>query len=249
MDASFSWDRFHSDCRHVSSASIICEDGVIFTHKLILANVSRLLEDILRDIPAADDVTLYLKSFSKLKVETFLFDVLQNKEPDLCLSSIFDIKNHTSTTTSKASTKACAIKKDMAGAIGFRKKVEEQQIAKVEVKEEISFDEDTFDPIKFDDSFDQVEPDVVLGGKNESVKFNSFQELDEKFDSETEENIKNFEKDLIDNPKTKSEIISNQKTVKKINYAKAVALFKSGRVQSYRAAAIRSRRFIKEREK
>ena len=40
---SFSWDEFHSDCRHVCNASIICEDGVIFTHKLILANMSGLM--------------------------------------------------------------------------------------------------------------------------------------------------------------------------------------------------------------
>ena len=63
------------------------------------------------------------------------------------------------------------------------------------------------------------------------------QEVLEKFDDETEENIKNFERELIENPKTRSEIISNRKTEKKIKFAKAIALVKSGRAKSYHAAA------------
>ena len=213
---SFSWDEFHSDCRHVCNASIICEDGVIFTHKLILANMSGLMADILRYIPAADAVTLYLTTFSKLKVKTFLSDVLLNKdcsEPELC--SIFGIKNQ-----------ACHIKNDTAVEIGFRKKETQIDRVKEEVKEESLLEDDTFD---------QVEPDIVLREKNESVKCE--QELLEKFDCETEEKIKNFEREFIENPKTKSEIISNQKTEKKIKYERAVALFKSGKVNSYKGAA------------
>ena len=69
------WDQFHSDYRQVSNASIICEDGVIFTHKLVLAAVSQLLEQILSNIPAADEVTFYLKTYKKSKVEDSKFDL------------------------------------------------------------------------------------------------------------------------------------------------------------------------------
>ena len=197
----FSWDHFHSDCSQVSSASIICEDGVIFTHKLILASMSRLMEDILRDIPAADEVTLYLTSYSKLKVTEFLSDVLQKNEcSEQELGLIFDSVNHTH-----------PIKTEKCNEIEFRKKEDEQQVE------------------------NSLDSDVVLGEMDESVKCEK--ELLEKFDSETEENIRIFEKELIQNPTTKRDIFSNQKTDKKIRYAKAIALYKSGKVTSYRRAA------------
>ena len=198
---SFSWDEFHSDCRHVCNASIICEDGVIFTHKLILASMSRLMADILRDIPAADEVTLYLTSFSKLKVIKFLSDVLQKNEcSEQELGLIFDSVNHTH-----------PIKTEKCNEIEFRKKEDEQPVE------------------------NPSDSDVVLGEMDESVKCEK--ELFEKFDSETEENIRNFEKELIQNPTRKRDIISNQKTDKKIRYAKATALYKSGKVTSFRRAA------------
>ena len=221
MGSNFSWDTFHSACSQVSNASIICEDGVISTHKLILANMSRLMMDILRDIPAADEVTLYLKPFSKIKVQTFLSNVLQKKDcNEIELCSIFDIKNHTS-----------PIKKEKDDEIGFTNEGDEQQIAKVEAKENSFFEDDTVEYVN-------VKPDIVLRKMNESVKCEQ-EELPETFDSETEENIKNFEKELVQNPKTKRDFLSNQKIDKKIRYAKAVASFRSGRVNSYRGAALK----------
>ena len=85
-------ERFHSDCRHASNASIICEDGVIFTHKLVLATVSELLEQMLSDVPAADEVTIYLKTFEKSTVEEFFDDLLHKGDCshyELC--SIFGV--------------------------------------------------------------------------------------------------------------------------------------------------------------
>ena len=85
---SFNWDRFLSDCRQVSNASVLCADGVIFTHKLVLAHISNLMKTTLKEIPPADEATIYLKDFSKEEVELFMSDASLGKvsrNPDLLL--------------------------------------------------------------------------------------------------------------------------------------------------------------------
>ena len=72
---SFTWDQFHSDCRQVSNTSVICADGVIFTHKLVLAHISNLMKNTLKEIPPADEATIYLKDFSKEDVELFMSEM------------------------------------------------------------------------------------------------------------------------------------------------------------------------------
>ena len=50
------WDLFHEECRQVSSASVVCKDGLILTHKLVLASLSTLLKNLICDIPVGDQV-------------------------------------------------------------------------------------------------------------------------------------------------------------------------------------------------
>ena len=77
-----SWEQFYGDSRHVTNARVICLDGVIHTHKLVLANISDLLQSILRDIPFGDNVTIYLTDFRKVCVEKYFCDAIQRKETD-----------------------------------------------------------------------------------------------------------------------------------------------------------------------
>ena len=70
------WSEFYQNCDNVANVTIVCQDGLIKTHKLILANISEFSKTLIRDIPAADDVTLYLHEFTTHGVNLFL------REPD-----------------------------------------------------------------------------------------------------------------------------------------------------------------------
>ena len=84
-----SWSEFYQDCDNVANVTIVCRDGLLKTHKLILANISEFLENLIKDVPAADDVTIYLRQFTTLGVHLFL------REPDSDpeLSTLFGIRD------------------------------------------------------------------------------------------------------------------------------------------------------------
>ena len=68
----------------ISNVKIVCEDGVIFSHKIIVASVSEFVKSILMNIPFSDDVTLFLPDFKKTVVEDFLkIDDDKSETPDL----------------------------------------------------------------------------------------------------------------------------------------------------------------------
>ena len=66
------WKEFLENCEAVSNVKIICKDGTILSHKIIVASVSMFLKNILLNIPSSDDVTLFLPDFLKNSVEDFL---------------------------------------------------------------------------------------------------------------------------------------------------------------------------------
>ena len=84
-----SWSEFYQDCDNVANVTIVCRDGLLKTHKLILANISEFSENLIKDVPAADDVTIYLRQFTTLGVHLFL------REPDSDpeLSTLFGIRD------------------------------------------------------------------------------------------------------------------------------------------------------------
>ena len=85
-----SWPEFFEDCDSVANVTIVCLDGLINTHKLMLANVSKFTENLIKDIPAADEVTIYLRQFTSLDVNLFL------REPhsDPILSTLFGVHHY-----------------------------------------------------------------------------------------------------------------------------------------------------------
>ena len=209
------WDQFHIECRPVSNASIICGDGVIFTHKLILANISKLLENILKDIPPADEVTIYLKIFSKRDVEQFLFDISMNRESSQRdLYQLLGNKDKSSKPPVKFEA-LCDVYAEKSS----------KKSMKGEIKEENENDLDT-------------EEYIFSEAMWKDGEF-SCEASYEAFDEKTEEKIKEYEKELVKDPISKEHQVNNKRIAKKIRYEKALAAYKSGRVKSYKEAALK----------
>jgi len=235
----FSWDRFHSDCRHVSNASIICEDGVIFTHKLVLATVSKLLEQMLSDVPAADEVTFYLKTFEKSTVEEFFNDLLHKRDcshSELC--SIFGVNTALEQPPPLPGHGGPQGEQSRAGPRPILPRpelgvgTEEPQTSYIKTKIE-NDDPDNKVEVKTEDEMDDSE--TLDLESNESIE--KLKKIHEHIDKVTEEKVKELERERRQIPKTKSDFIHNRKLDKKIKYEKAMAFYKSGQAFSVHHAA------------
>ena len=54
----------------MSNVNLVCRDGVVYSHKIVLASVSEFLKTLLSDIPVGDDVSVFLSDFSKKEVNS-----------------------------------------------------------------------------------------------------------------------------------------------------------------------------------
>ena len=251
----FTWDRFHSECRQVSNASVICEDGVIFTHKLVLANISILMKNTLKEIPTADEATIYLKDFSKEDVELFLSDMSLGKESkntDLRILFGDESVSHVKTLSEDAlkffTKREVRVKDEDDGEehLSSNTYSNYSDFPCVAVMEE--FDEKTENDSKelIDEMRNPKPNSQKMSNKRSDKKIRLEKAIDkemdpgelEEFDRKTKEQILEYEKDLIENPKTEKQKTVNKKIDKKIRYEKALAAYKTGRVRSYRQAAI-----------
>ena len=81
---------FLHQCQAASNLTVVCSDGVIFSHKLIAASASDFIKILLSDVPPYDEVTLYLPDFTKCQVELFFESVFSSgtqTEQDIFIES------------------------------------------------------------------------------------------------------------------------------------------------------------------
>ena len=175
----------HEECIKVSNATVVCEDGEIFTHKLVLASFSLILKDLISDIPFGDEVTIFLKDFSKYSVNKLLTKSLREKE-------------------TKEQEALCNI---------LLIPLNKQPLEHFEVKEETYMD----------DEYVQIVLDKV--------------DDEDDIDKETEFKIREFKKEIIENPVTLKHKRLNKIIEKKIRFEKAISAVKSGRLANAWASA------------
>ena len=85
--SSSTWSELVQHCQPVSNVSLVCRDGVVYSHKIVLASVSGFVKTLLSDIPTGDHVSVFLPDFFTKDVENFLQNIILNKpnvNVDLC---------------------------------------------------------------------------------------------------------------------------------------------------------------------
>ena len=75
-------DSLWKSCQRLSNVTIRCHDGLISTHKIILASVSSFTKEILEDIPSGDQVTVLMPDFGSGPIEDFLSSWMNQKDFD-----------------------------------------------------------------------------------------------------------------------------------------------------------------------
>ena len=155
-------DLLHEECIKVSNAAVVCEDGEIFTHKLVLASLSLFLKDLISDIPFGDEVTIFLKDFSKYSVNKLLTKSLRQietkEEEALCNILFIPIE-----------------KKNEKTKLAWKEEVIKKQHSEVfEVKEETQMDDEyekiELDKVDDEDDIDQETQDKIREFKREMIK-------------------------------------------------------------------------------
>jgi len=82
MKTSSDWAELVRHCKPVSNVNLVCRDGVVYSHKIVLGSVSDFVKTLLSDIPVGDDVTVFLPDFSKKEVNKFLENILLKRRSD-----------------------------------------------------------------------------------------------------------------------------------------------------------------------
>jgi len=57
------WKGIIDSCQGVSNVTLVCSDGTLHSHKIMIAVVSGFMKDLMMSIPAADNVTILLPDF------------------------------------------------------------------------------------------------------------------------------------------------------------------------------------------
>ena len=85
------------DCQRLTNVTIQCQDGLVSSHKLVLAGVSDFIKNILSEIPVGDEVTLLMPDFRAEEVEKFLFAFLKDtyNEKDIDMLTAFGRETQT----------------------------------------------------------------------------------------------------------------------------------------------------------
>ena len=66
------------ECSSMTNVTIVCSDGIIHTHKIVVASASDFIKHLLSDIPVSDEITLYLPDHDKTSVMKLLDGVFTN---------------------------------------------------------------------------------------------------------------------------------------------------------------------------
>ena len=61
-----------SEIEGVSNTAIICQDGIVYSHKLVVASFSSFIKYLVTPIPANDDISLILPDFKVKDVEDLI---------------------------------------------------------------------------------------------------------------------------------------------------------------------------------
>ena len=65
-------DKWVKSCEGMSNVTIVCNDGIVHSHKIIIAIVSEFIKDIMITIPVADDVTIFLPDFQTAHINSVI---------------------------------------------------------------------------------------------------------------------------------------------------------------------------------
>ena len=197
--------------------TIRCHDGLVSSHKIILAGVSPCIKRILSGIPVGDEVTVIMPDFVSSQLHTFLVALMEDPctpgPDDICVA--FGRNRQIRTIKSEENQK---LKSEESGEPSF------EMVMKTEHDSDDEFDQEDLDlnykdlDSHNDDTYVQKQvrkkrnkPDEKKVGKRaKRAEKRMNEEFDETILPSIEEKIRSFEQQIIPNPTNNSETKSNK---------------------------------------
>ena len=203
------------ECQLVSNVSVLCKDGLVNTHKIVLAGISDFIKDILAEIPVGDQATLFMPNFKSEELEKFL-----------------SLSINTKSKNPKQNV-------DISRAFGISTPKQESNV-KVEMEDENEFETFCFegeeDDIMNEDMNIVLKESVEENGGSEEVsdnivKLKITKSVERSAHSagmlmsiqDFEEKIRALEENIIQSPRTARVRIKNNKIRTNINFQKALS--------------------------
>ena len=84
-----------SDCESVANVKIICQDGILLTHKVVVASKNSFLKKIFQEIPVGDTITLFMPDYRQEEVDKNFNELKSNEDCDLSVIPVkTELKEH-----------------------------------------------------------------------------------------------------------------------------------------------------------
>ena len=225
------WNEMLEDSEHVSNVRIVCVDGVIISHKIIVASVSNFIKDIITDIPTNDEVTIFLPDFHKDEVEKYL-SVLKSakREEDIFADQIKCLKFKTVSDNNLKEEENLNIQLD------FLK--EEDEFNTNEYFKPESLDTEDAEEEGTSDIEDESPKKKTKGDlRNFCLNVAAVTGQNDYLSGDCGQVVRDIKENLVKNPKSLKDKAKNKKLLKKIAYEKAKSYYLSGQCDSVRKAA------------
>ena len=208
--------------------TIRCHDGLVTSHKIILAGVSPCIKRILSGIPVGDEVTVIMPDFGSSQLHSFLVALMEDPctlGPD-DISVAFGRNRQNRTIKSEENQK---FKSEESGEPSF------EMVMKTEHDSDDEFDQEDLDlnykdlDCQNDETYvkkkvrkKRVKPDEnKMGKRAKRAEKRMNEEFDETVLPSIEEKIRSFELQIIPNPTNDSESKMNKNIERNIALQKA----------------------------
>ena len=76
---SINWTDLIQDSELLSNVTLVCKDGIVTSHKIIVASISDFIKDIISDIPVGDDITIHLSDFKSECISNYLYHIIMEE--------------------------------------------------------------------------------------------------------------------------------------------------------------------------
>ena len=217
---------FLLNCSKFTNCQIVCSDGVLHTHKLLLAATGSFIKFLLEDVPACEDVSLLLVDF---KIEDITMYLDQTIFRDLRPTHTVETKQIHNIFKSKPPELGKVRKKNITAVMQNR----ESSSNKKQWDSGNDFDDDYEDSqdanydSEIDNKFtvkmeqdDQEEKEPKMRPKKKFVP-----QLKSSYPARNEVNIEELSKQIIPNPLTPAQVKKNEWIEKQIRHEKAVLAY------------------------
>ena len=97
------WYKLLPECQSMTNVSLVCEDGVVTSHKIIVAGISEFIRGLMEEaIPSNDPVTIIMPDFETIIVERMIGDVLtKDAASNSGIEQAFKIQSYDTSVTLK----------------------------------------------------------------------------------------------------------------------------------------------------